>query len=53
MDAGQLKASVTVRPNAGMAVALLKRFWTDGQPLPARASSEALPHPEGSVDGAP
>jgi ABC-type sugar transport system substrate-binding protein len=52
VDAGTLKASVTVRPNAGMAVALLKRFWTDGKPLPARGSSEVLPYPAGSVDGA-
>jgi len=50
VDAGALKASVTVRPNAGMAVALLKRFWTDGTPLPARASSEAAPYPAGSAD---
>ena len=49
VDAGRLKASVTVRPNAGMAVALLRQFWTDGKPLPARASSEALPYPAGSV----
>ena len=49
VDAGKLKASVTVRPNAGMAVALLKRFWNDGKPLPARGSSEALPYPAGSV----
>ena len=51
VDAGKLKASVTVRPNAGMALALLKGFWTDGKPLPPRASSEALPYPEGSVSG--
>ena len=49
VDAGKLKASVTVRPNAGMAVALLKRFWADGKPLPARAESEAFPYPAGSV----
>ena len=50
VDAGKLTASVTVRPNAGMAVARLKRFWNDGKPLPARASSEAFPYPAGSAD---
>ena len=50
VDAGILKASVTVRPNAGMAVALLKRFWTAGEPVPTRASSEAVPYPAGSAD---
>ena len=50
VDAGTLKASVTVRPNAGMAVARLKRFWTAGEPLPPRASSEAVPYPAGSAD---
>jgi len=50
VDAGTLKASVTVRPNAGMAVALLKRFWTGGEPIPARTTSEAVPYPAASVD---
>jgi ABC-type sugar transport system substrate-binding protein len=52
VDAGTLKASVTVRPNAGMAVALLKRFWTAGEKIPAQASSEAVPYPSGSADPA-
>jgi ABC-type sugar transport system substrate-binding protein len=49
VDAGKLRASVTVRPNAGMAIALLKRFWADGKPLPARAISEAVPYPVSSA----
>jgi len=51
VDASRLSASVTVRPNAGMAVASLRRFWTDGKPLPALASSEAAAYPPGSVEG--
>jgi ABC-type sugar transport system substrate-binding protein len=50
VDAGTLKASVTVRPNAGMAVALLKRFWEAGTPVPLQSTSEAAPYPTGSVD---
>ena len=50
VDAGTLKASVTVRPNAGMAVALLRRFWTSGEPIPPRTTSEAAPYPAGSAD---
>ncbi len=49
VDAGKLKASVIVRPNAGMAMAMLKGFWARGEPLPARSTSEALPYPAGSV----
>jgi hypothetical protein len=50
VDAGTLKASVTVRPNAGLALALLKRFWTTGEALPTRTTSEAVPYPAGSAD---
>jgi ABC-type sugar transport system substrate-binding protein len=49
VDGGRIKASVSVRPNAGTAVLMLKRFWTDGTPLPARAESEALPYPPQSA----
>ena len=51
VDAGRLAASVTVRPNAGMAIDLLRRFWTDGTALPMQSTSEAIPYPAGS-DGA-
>ena len=51
VDDGRLAASVTVRPNAGMAIALLRRFWSDGRPLPTQSTSEAAPYPAGS-DGA-
>jgi ABC-type sugar transport system substrate-binding protein len=51
VDAGRLTASVTVRPNAGLAIDLLKRFWADGRPLPMQSTSEAMPYPAGS-DGA-
>jgi ABC-type sugar transport system substrate-binding protein len=49
VDEGRLVASVTVRPNAGMAVAMLRRFWTDGRPLPLQSTSEAAPYPAGSA----
>jgi ABC-type sugar transport system substrate-binding protein len=49
VDEGRLVASVTVRPNAGMAVAMLQRFWTDGKPLPLQSTSEAAPYPAGSA----
>jgi ABC-type sugar transport system substrate-binding protein len=48
VDERTLAASITVRPNAAMAIALLKRFWTDGTRLPARSTSEAWPYPAGS-----
>jgi len=49
VDNGTLTASVTIRPNAGQAIAMLKQFWADGRPLPARSESEALPYPASSV----
>lgn len=49
VDAGTLAASVAVRPNAGLAVSMLKRYWTDGEKPPARSSSEAHPYPATSV----
>jgi hypothetical protein len=52
VDGGRIKASVAVRPNAGTAIGLLKRFWTDGTPLPARATSEAVPYPPQSLGSA-
>jgi ABC-type sugar transport system substrate-binding protein len=51
VDEGRLSASVAVRPNAGLAVGWLKRFWTDGEPLPRRASSEAAAYPATRVEG--
>jgi ABC-type sugar transport system substrate-binding protein len=47
VDDGQLAASVTVGPNAGMAIALLRRFWSDGRPLPMQSTSEAAAYPAG------
>lgn len=49
VDESRLAATVTVRPNAGMAVAMLRRFWTDGKPLPLQSTSEAMPYPAGSA----
>jgi ABC-type sugar transport system substrate-binding protein len=49
VDGGRLVASVTVRPNAGLAVAMLRRFWSDGKPLPLQSTSEAAPYPAGSA----
>jgi len=49
VDEGRLVASVTVRPNAGMAVAMLRRFWSDGKPLPLQSTSDASPYPAGSA----
>ncbi len=49
VDEGRLLASVSVRPNAGMAVALLRQFWTDGTALPLQSTSEAKPYPAGSA----
>jgi len=49
VDEGRLVASVTVRPNAGMAIAMLRRFWSDGKPLPLQSTSEAVPYPPGSA----
>ena len=48
VDAGRLSASVTVRPNAGLAIALLRRFWSDGTPPLLQSTSEAAPYPAGS-----
>jgi ABC-type sugar transport system substrate-binding protein len=49
VDGGRIKASVSVRPNAGTAIALLKRFWTEGVPLPQQSTSEAVPYPPQSA----
>jgi len=49
VDDGQLAASVTVRPNAGMAIALLRRFWSEGAPLSTKSTSEAVAYPAGSA----
>ncbi len=51
VDAGRLSASVAVRPNAGMAVALLRRFWSDGQLPPIQSTSAAAAYPAASVGG--
>jgi len=52
VDAGTLAASVAVRPNAGLAVSLLKRFWTAGERPPARSTSDAVAYPASSVEPA-
>jgi len=49
VDKGTIAASVTVRPNAGQAIAMLKQFWADGRPLPLRSDSEAAAYPASSV----
>lgn len=49
VDDGGLAASVTVRPNAGMAIALLRRFWSEGAALPMKSTSEAVAYPAGSA----
>ncbi len=49
VDDGRLAASVTVRPNAGMAIGLVRRFWTEGTPLPMQSTSEAVAYPLGSA----
>ena len=49
VDTGRLAGSVTVRPNAGMAVALLRRYWSDGRPLPMQSTSEAAAYPASIV----
>ncbi len=49
VDDGRLVASVTIRPNAGLAVSMLRRFWTDGKALPLQSTSEATPYPAGSA----
>lgn len=48
VDEGTLSASVALRPNAGLAVAMLKRFWADGRSLPTQSASEAEPYPASS-----
>ena len=53
VDDGRLAASVTVRPNAGLAIAMLRRFWSDGKALPLQATSEATAYPAGSTGRAP
>jgi ABC-type sugar transport system substrate-binding protein len=50
VDAGRLAASVTVKPNAGLALTLLRQFWSDGRPLPARTESEAEAYPPSSAE---
>jgi ABC-type sugar transport system substrate-binding protein len=49
VDDRRLVASVTVRPNAGMAVAMLRRFWSDGKALPLQSTSEATAYPAESA----
>ncbi len=51
VDGGRLVATVAVRPNAGLGIAMLRRFWSDGQPLPVQSTSEASPYPAGSAGG--
>jgi ABC-type sugar transport system substrate-binding protein len=49
VDEGALAASVAVRPNAGLAVSMLQRFWKGGEKPRARSSSDAVPYPAASV----
>jgi len=52
VDGGRIRASVAVRPNAGLAVSLLARFWTTREPLPGHSTSEAVAYPVSSASAA-
>lgn len=45
VDDGTLAASVVAPPNAGLALELLHRFWTEGRPLPLRSFTAPRPYP--------
>jgi ABC-type sugar transport system substrate-binding protein len=49
VDDGTLAASVATPANTGLALDLLQRFWTTGQPLPLRSFTEPRPYPATSV----
>jgi hypothetical protein len=45
VDDGTLYASIVAPANAGMAIDLLHRFWTEGQRLPQRSFTDVVPYP--------
>jgi ABC-type sugar transport system substrate-binding protein len=45
VDEGTLAASVEAPANAGLALELLQRCWTKGQPLPLRSFTTPKPYP--------
>jgi ABC-type sugar transport system substrate-binding protein len=45
VDEGTLTASVEAPANAGLALELLQRCWTTGQPLPLRSFTSPKPYP--------
>jgi hypothetical protein len=49
VDAGDLHATITLPPNTGMAIDLLKRYWTDGEPPPLQSFTTVVPYPPMSV----
>ena len=49
VDDGTLHASIVASPNTGLALSLLKGFWTDGRALPPRTFSKVTPYPPTSV----
>lgn len=49
VDDGTLDATIILPPNTGMAITLLKRFWTDGRAFPRRSFTEVVPYPPTSV----
>jgi ABC-type sugar transport system substrate-binding protein len=51
VDAGDLHASIVIPPNTSMAIGLLERFWTKGEPLPPRSFTTVVPYPPTSVEG--
>jgi ABC-type sugar transport system substrate-binding protein len=52
VDDGTLDASIVAPPNAGLAISLLKSFWTDGRAIPLRSFTEVTPYPATSVGAA-
>jgi ABC-type sugar transport system substrate-binding protein len=49
VDYGTLAATVVTPANTGLALDLLQRFWTIGEPLPLRSFTEPQPYPATSV----
>ena len=49
VDDGTLHSSFVLPPNTGLALDLLERFWSRGEPVPARSLTEVTPYPPGSV----
>jgi ABC-type sugar transport system substrate-binding protein len=45
VDAGTLQASITTPANTGVAIGLLKRFWTEGRALLPQSFTEVTPYP--------